>query len=66
MLRTDKAEDQLREVIFYIAEDTGDVDVALAYLGKIESAINRLQEFAESGSPQVFDFKETGLSGVGC
>ena len=33
MLRTDKAEDQLREVIFYIAEDTGDVDVALAYLG---------------------------------
>lgn len=51
VLRTDKAEDQLREVIFYIAEDTGDVDVALAYLGKIESAINRLQEFAESGSP---------------
>lgn len=51
VLRTDKAEDQLREVIFYIAEDSGDVDVALAYLSEIESAMNRLQKFSKSGSP---------------
>ena len=29
ILRTDKAEDQLREAIFYIVEDSGDIDVAL-------------------------------------
>jgi toxin ParE1/3/4 len=50
ILRTDKAEDQLREVIFYIAEDSGTVDVALVYLSKIESAINQLQRFPKLGS----------------
>jgi len=50
ILRTDKAEEQLREIIFYIADDSGNVDIALAYLDKIETAINRLQEFPESGS----------------
>ncbi len=62
ILRTDKAEDQLREAIFYIAEDSGgNVDVALAYLGKIESAINRLQEFPKSGSlPRYSILKKQG------
>ena len=50
ILRTDKAEEQLREIIFYLADDSGDVDIALGYLDKIETAINRLQEFPESGS----------------
>lgn len=50
ILRTDKAEEQLRDIIFYIADDSGDVDIALAYLHKIETAINHLQEFPESGS----------------
>ena len=50
ILRADKAEEQLREIIFHIADDSGDVDVALGYLDKIETAINRLQEFPESGS----------------
>lgn len=50
ILRTDKAEEQLREIIFYIADDSGDVDIALGYLDKIETVINRLQEFPESGS----------------
>ncbi len=49
ILRTDKAEEQLREIIFYIADDSSDVDIALGYLDKIETAINRLQEFPESG-----------------
>jgi toxin ParE1/3/4 len=50
ILRTDKAEDQLREIIFYIADDSSNVDIALGYLERIETAINRLQEFPESGS----------------
>ncbi len=49
ILRTDKAEDQLRDIIFYIADSSGNVDIALAYLDKIETAINRLTEFSMSG-----------------
>lgn len=50
IVRTDKADDQLRNIIFYIAEDSGDIDIALNYLGKIENAINRLEGFPMSGS----------------
>ena len=50
ILRTDKAEDQLRDIILYIADDSGDVNIALQYLDKLETAINRLQEFPKSGS----------------
>ena len=50
ILRTDKADDQLHEIIFYIADASGDVDVALGYLDKLENAINSLQEFPEAGS----------------
>ena len=63
MLRTDKAEDQLRETIFYTADDSGDVNIALGYLDKIETAINRLQEFPESGSiPRYSILKKQGYS----
>ncbi|MDQ7093545.1 type II toxin-antitoxin system RelE/ParE family toxin [Desulfosporosinus sp. PR] len=61
ILRTDKAEEQLREIIFYIADDSGDVDIALGYLDKIETAINRLQDFPESGSiPRYSTLKKQG------
>lgn len=50
IIRTDKADDQLREIIFYIAEDSGSVDIALNFLDKIETAINNLEEFPRSGS----------------
>lgn len=50
ILRTDKAEEQLRELIFYIADDSGDANIALSYLDKIEALINRFQEFPRSGS----------------
>lgn len=50
IVRTDKADEQLRNIIFYIAEDSGDIDIALNYLGKIENAINRLEGFPMSGS----------------
>lgn len=50
IIRTDKADEQLREIIFYIADDSGSVEIALNYLDKIEQAINRLAEFPYSGS----------------
>ena len=50
IIRTDKADEQSRDIIFYIADDSGSTDVALNYLNKIESAINRLEEFPMSGS----------------
>ncbi len=50
IIRTNKADEQLREIIFYIADDSGSVDIALNYLDRIESAIKRLQDFPLSGS----------------
>lgn len=50
IIRTDKADEQLREIIFYIADDSGSIDIALNYLDKIEEAINRLEDFPMSGS----------------
>ncbi len=50
IIRTDKADEQLREIIFYIADDSGSVDIALKYLDKIELSIKRLEDFPMSGS----------------
>ena len=50
IIRTDKADEQLREIIFYIADDSGSIDIALGYLDKIETAINHLGEFPMSGT----------------
>ncbi len=50
MVRTEKADNQLRDLIFYIADDSGSVDIALNYLAKVEKAMNRLSDFPESGS----------------
>ena len=62
ILRTDKAEEQLREIIFYIADDSGSIDIALGYLYKIETTINRLQDFPESGSiPRYSILKKQGF-----
>ncbi len=50
IIRTDKADEQLREIIFYIADDSGSIDIALNYLEKVEDAISSLEEFPMSGS----------------
>lgn len=50
IIRTDKADEQLREIIFYIADDSGSIDIALNYLDKIEKAISSLEDFPVSGS----------------
>ncbi len=49
VVRTDKTEEQLRDIIFYIAEDSGSVDVALGYLDKLEKAIMNLEDFPYTG-----------------
>mgnify|MGYP002511542659 FL=1 len=62
IIRTDKVDEQLREIIFYIAEDSGSIDIALNYLDKIERAINSLEEFPMSGSiPRYSILKKQGF-----
>ena len=61
IMRTDKAEDQLRDIIHYIADDSGSIDTALRYLDKIEETINRLRDFPNSGSiPRYSILKKQG------
>lgn len=50
IVRTDKFEEQLRDSIFYIANDSGDIDIALNYLDKIENAVIMLEDCLYSGS----------------
>ena len=62
IIRTDKADEQLREVIFYIAEDSGSIDIALNYLDRIEKVINGLEGFQMSGSiPRYSILKKQGF-----
>jgi toxin ParE1/3/4 len=51
IVRTDKSNDQLYDIINYIAEDSGDIDIALNYLDKIEQAVMGLEEFPYKGTP---------------
>lgn len=44
VIRTDTADRQLRDLLLYIAEDSGNADIALTYLDKIEHAIGLLVE----------------------
>ncbi len=44
ILRTDKFNDQLHEIIHYIADDSGDVAVALGVLDKLEHAVTLLAD----------------------
>lgn len=39
ILRTEKAEQQLRDIIFYIADDSKSIDIVLNYLDKIGHVI---------------------------
>lgn len=61
LIRTDKADEQLRDIIFYIAEDSGSVDMALNYLDKIEKAVMKLAEFLYIGiKPRYSILKKQG------
>ncbi len=49
VMRTDRFDEQLRNIIFYIADDSGSIDIALRVLDRIERAIDVLREFPNSG-----------------
>ena len=60
ILRTDKASDQLYDLIQYIAAEAS-VDTALGYLDKLESAIMYLKDFPLSGAvPRYSILKKQG------
>lgn len=50
ILRTAKADEQLRDIVLYRAEVTGSIEAALAFLAQLEQTIRRLADFPESGS----------------
>ncbi len=47
--RTAKADEQIRDIVFYRAELTGSIDSALELLDKLEAGIGQLSEFPDSG-----------------
>lgn len=49
--RTDKANEQLRDIVLYRAEVTGNVDDGLELLDELEKQINLLASFPDSGAP---------------
>ena len=49
--RTDKANEQLRDIVLYRAEVTGNVDDGLELLDELEKQINMLASFPDSGAP---------------
>ncbi len=60
ILRTDKANDQLFDVIQYIAADAG-ANIALHYLDKLETAVMNLADFPYSGTvPRYSILKKQG------
>lgn len=62
VLKTDQADDQIRALIYYSADETGDVEIALAYLDKMEKNIERLEAFPESGHiPRYSILKKQGF-----
>lgn len=59
--RTDKANDQLYSLIQYIADNSGDIDLALSYLNRLEEAVMHLQAFPYSGvAPRYSILKKQG------
>ena len=60
ILRTDKASDQLYDVIQYIADNAG-ANIALQYLDKLDAAVMNLADFPYSGTvPRYSILKKQG------
>jgi toxin ParE1/3/4 len=61
IIRTDKANDQLYEIINYIVDESGSVDIGLNYLNKIEETVMKLEEYPCVGSyPRYSILKRQG------
>ena len=50
IVRTAKADEQLRDIVLYRAEVAGSAAAALEFLNRLKQKINRLAEFPESGA----------------
>lgn len=48
IIRTDKSDELLREIIFYLAVDLGSIDITLKYLEKMEKSINSFEDLPMS------------------
>ncbi len=65
IVRTEKADNQLRDLLYYIADDSGDTDKALNYLNKLEKTIMKLSDFPDLGSiPRYAILKKTGIQSL--
>ncbi len=61
ILKTDKFNDQIQDIILYIAS-ANSKKIALAYLNKIEGSINQLQDFPYKGvTPRYQAIKKQGF-----
>lgn len=47
---TDTAKNDLRKIVLYIAEETKNIDIALKFINEIESTIDILKDFPQSGA----------------
>ncbi len=62
IVRTEKADNQLRDLLYYIADDSGDIDMALNYLNKFEKEIMKIYDFPDLGSiPRYAILKKQGF-----
>ena len=50
IVRTAKADEQLRDIVLYRAEVAGSAAVAMEFLDRLQQQIGRLADFPESGS----------------
>ena len=50
IVRTAKADEQLRDIVLYRAEVAGSAAAALEFLDRLEQKISRLADFPESGA----------------
>ena len=50
IVRTAKADEQLRDIVLYRAEIAGNAEAALEFLDRLKQKIDRLADFPESGS----------------
>ena len=58
---TDTAKNDLREIAFYIAESSKNVDIALNFVGELQERCNQLVEFPNSGAfPKDHVLKSSG------
>ena len=61
IIMTDKANEQLQDIIMYIADESKSKEVALNYLVRLEEAILKLEDFPFMGvKPRYLTLKRQG------